>query len=92
VAEVADLTPSGFGLGGLQALERPTLGAMTLGAVSLGTGVSWVDAGIGAGVGYLIAPESKKVAYAVGGGLATGLAGLLGLGGLLVVRYVVDRG
>ena len=69
---------------------QPTMGQVALEALSTGSGAILVDTAIGAGVGYLIAPESKKVAYAVGGGLATGLAGLLGLGGLLAVRYLAN--
>lgn len=71
---------------------KPTLGGLTLGALSASSGSILVDAGIGAGIGWLIAPSGReKTAYAVGGGVATGLAGVLGLGGLLVYRYLIRK-
>lgn len=68
-------------------LGAPTPGGIVLGTLSQSSGSILVDAAIGAGVGWLIAPETKKPAYIVGGAAATGLLGLLGLAGLLGVRY-----
>jgi len=65
----------------------PTPGGVLLGALSQSTGSLLLDAAIGAGVGFLIAPENKRAGYVVGGAAATGLAGVLGLAGLLGVRY-----
>ena len=71
---------------------KPTLGGLTLGALSSSTGAVLIDAAVGAGVGYLIAPKSDKTGYMVGGSLAVGVAGGLGLLGLIGWRYLADRG
>lgn len=76
-------------LGEAQKLQ-PTLGAKTLGTISLSTGSAALDGAAGAAVAYLVAPPSKKVGYAVAGGLLTGVFGLLGLGGTLAWRYFKD--
>lgn len=68
-------------------LGAPTPGGIVLGTLTQSSGSILVDAVLGAGVGYLIAPEAKKPAYVIGGAAATGLLGLLGLAGLLGVRY-----
>lgn len=68
-------------------LGAPTPGGIVLGTLTQSSGSILVDAVLGAGVGYLIAPEQKKPAYVIGGAAATGLLGLLGLAGLLGVRY-----
>lgn len=69
---------------------QPTLGARTLGTVSLSTGSPALDGAAGAAVAYLVAPPQKKVGYALAGGLLTGVFGLLGLGGTLAWRYFKD--
>ena len=63
-------TPLGLGV--------PTPGGIALGTLSQSSGSALVDAAIGAGVGWLIAPETKKAPYIIGGAAATGLAGILG--------------
>jgi hypothetical protein len=62
----------------------------TLGDLSTSTALL-IDGAIGAGVGYLIAPASSKTGYALGGGLASGFFGLMGLAGTLVYRYAIDK-
>jgi len=76
---------------GQRDLLRPTVGAITLGALSSSTGSVLVDMGVGAAVGYLIAPSDEKAGYALGGGAAAGLAGALGLLGLLGYRYFAGK-
>jgi hypothetical protein len=75
-------TPMGLG--------APTPGGIVLGTLTQSSGSVLVDAAIGAGVGWLVAPEAKKPAYIIGGAAATGLLGILGLAGLLGVRYAWD--
>jgi hypothetical protein len=71
-------------------IQTPTgLGATTLGVLSSSTGSLLVDGVIGAGVGYLMAPRSKRGKYALGMGLATGVGGVLGLA--LGVGYLYLR-
>jgi len=65
----------------------PSLGAVGLGGISFGSGSILVDAALGSGVGYLIAPSGEKERYVVGGAVASGLGGLLGIGVLLACRY-----
>lgn len=71
-------------------LGAPTPGGIVLGTLSQSSGSLLVDAAIGAGVGWLIAPKGKQAGYIVGGAAATGILGLLGLAGLLGVRYAWD--
>jgi hypothetical protein len=71
-------------------LGAPTPGGIVLGTLSQSSGSILIDAAIGAGVGWLIAPKEKQGAYVVGGAVATGVLGLLGLAGLLGVRYAWD--
>ena len=61
-----------------------------LGTLSQSTGSVLVDVAIGAGIGWLIAPEGKAPGYVIGGAAATGVLGVLGLAGLLGVRYGLD--
>lgn len=55
--------------------------------VSTSTGSVLVDAGIGAGVGYLLAPTAGRTAYTVAGALLGGLGGIFGLALLGVYAY-----
>lgn len=71
---------------------KPTIGGLTLGALSTSTGAVLVDGLVGAGVGYLIAPKgTDRTGYTLGGALAVGLAGGLGLLGLVGYR-LLSRG
>lgn len=69
------------------AVGRPTIGAVGLGAISAGTGSTLGDGLVGAGIGYLIAPEQDRGPYAAWGAVAGGLGGVLGLGVLIAVRF-----
>jgi len=71
-------------------LGAPTPVGLLVGGLSQGTGSILLDATLGAGVGWLIGPPQKKAAYIVGGAVATGVAGVFGLAGLLGVRYAWD--
>ena len=66
----------------------PGMGAAALGVLSQSSGSMLVDAGIGALVGYAIAPGKDRIGYVAGGAAATALAGVLGLAGLLAFRYL----
>lgn len=83
MAEVQVGTPAGVVS---PAVPAPTLGARTIGTLSMSVGSPVLDGAAGAAIGWLVAPPSKKVGYAVGGGLAAGFFGLLGLGGTLIWR------
>jgi hypothetical protein len=72
-------------------VPQPTLAARALGQLSSSIGSPVLDGAAGAAIAYLVAPPSKKVGYAIGGGLASGFFGLLGLGGTLVWR-AFDKG
>lgn len=65
-----------------------------LGALSQSTGSVLVDGAIGGTTAYFMAPSTAKARYAVGGAVATGLGGALGLIGtvafILATRH--DRG
>jgi predicted cation transporter len=54
-----------------------------LGALSQSTGSVVVDGIIGGTTGYLMAPNDARARYAVGGAVATGLGGALGLLGTI---------
>lgn len=70
-------------------LLHPTVGGLTIGALSSSTGAVLIDAAVGAGVGYLIAPRgTDRTGYMLGGGLAVGVAGGLGLLGLIGYRLL----
>jgi hypothetical protein len=60
-----------------------------MGLLSESTGWVFVDAAVGAGVGWLVAPRGQETGYVLGGALATGLAGVFGLAGLVGWRYLV---
>lgn len=64
-----------------------TVEPLALGALSQSTGSIVIDAAIGGVTGYVLAPERAKTTYALGGALATGLGGLLGLVG--TVGYIL---
>ena len=64
---------------------------VVLGGLTESTGWIVVDAAVGAGVGWFIAPKGQETGYAIGGALATGLTGVLGLAGLLGWRYLVVK-
>jgi len=69
-------------------LTKPTLGSVGLGAISTGTGSTLGDGLVGAGIGYLIAPEQdERLSYSAWGAVAGGLGGVLGLGVLIAVRF-----
>ena len=53
--------------------------SLVLGAFSQSTGSVVIDGTIGAGVAYLMAPRGAKARYTIGGAVATGLGGALGL-------------
>jgi hypothetical protein len=53
--------------------------SLALGALSQSTGSVLIDAAIGGAAGYLFAPKGTKARYALGGAVATGLTGVLGL-------------
>jgi hypothetical protein len=79
--EIAAQRPSGV-------TQLPVgMGAMALGVLSQSTGSVLLDAGIGALVGYAVAPKKERAGYVAGGAAATAVAGVLGLAGLLVYRY-----
>jgi hypothetical protein len=65
----------------------PTLGAVGLGAISSSTGSILIDAALGAGIGYFISPVDEEERYAIGGALASGLGGVLGIALLVGWRY-----
>jgi hypothetical protein len=53
--------------------------SVVLGAFSQSTGSILFDSVNGAGTAYAMAPDNAKARYALGGAVATGLGGLLGL-------------
>jgi hypothetical protein len=53
--------------------------SLALGALSQSTGSALVDAAIGGAAAYALAPRGAKARYALGGAVATGLTGVLGL-------------
>ena len=59
----------------------------TIGALTTSTGSPLTDALVGGIVGYLVAPRSERKAFAVGGAVATGLAGVIGLLGTTFVGF-----
>lgn len=63
---------------------------LALGALSQSTGSVVIDAAIGGAAGYLLAPGTKKSTYALGGAIATGLGGALGLVG--TIGYIIAAG
>lgn len=64
-------------------------GGLVLGVLSESSGWIVIDAVVGGGVGWLIAPKGQEAGYALGGAAATGLGGVLGLLGLLGWRYLL---
>ena len=80
------LDPAGFAQRPI--IPAPTLGARTLGMLSVSpSGSELVDAGLGAVVGYLVAPRGLKTQFALGGAAATGLAGVTGALGTALVAF-----
>lgn len=53
--------------------------SVVLGAFSQSTGSVLFDSAIGATTAYALAPDQAKARYALGGAVATGIGGLLGL-------------
>jgi hypothetical protein len=77
-------------MAGIVYIGAPTPAGALLGAVSQSTGSILLDAALGAGLGYVIAPdEEERVSYTAWGAAASGLGGLLGVAVLLGYRYVV---
>jgi hypothetical protein len=72
-----------------QGLGATPIAEQALGILSGSTGSFLVDGAIGAGVGYFMAPRSKRGKYALGMGLVTGVGGVLGLA--LGVGYIYLR-
>lgn len=70
------------GVGALAPVE-----SLALGILSQSTGSVLVDAAIGGAVGYFFAPQASRNRFAVGGAIATGLGGVLGLVG--TVGFIV---
>lgn len=64
----------------------PSAGELVLGALSGSTGSAVVDSALGGGVGYLLAPRKKRLRYAAGAAVASGVGGVLGLA--LAVLYI----
>jgi predicted cation transporter len=64
-----------------------TVEPFILGAVSQSSGSILIDSAIGGAAGLLLAPEKMKTRAAVGGAVATGLGGLLGLIGTVAFIY-----
>jgi hypothetical protein len=73
------------------ALQAPSAGEVVMGVLSQSAGSFLLDLGIGAGVGYLIAPKDQKLGYAAGVGAATGIAGVFGLLGGVGYRYLLGK-
>lgn len=79
------LSPDGLGLSPDGLGEVPPLAQSP-------TGNSFLDALLGAGLGYALAPEGKQRAmYAVAGGAAVGLAGTVGIMGAIAMKIFVGR-
>lgn len=55
--------------------------------ISTSSGSIVFDAGVGAGVGYLLAPTAARTTYAVAGAVLGGVGGLFGLALLAVYAY-----
>ena len=53
--------------------------SVVLGAFSQSTGSVLFDSAIGGTTAYFMAPDTAKARYALGGAVATGIGGLLGL-------------
>jgi hypothetical protein len=74
-------------------IELPALGpgpmmpktgmGQAMGLLSESTGWIILDAALGGGVGWMLAPRGQETGYVLGGALATGLAGVFGLAGLV---------
>jgi hypothetical protein len=79
-------------------IELPALGpgpmmpkagmGQAMGILSESTGWVLLDALVGGGVGWLLAPKGQETGYVLGGALATGLAGVFGLAGLVGYRVL----
>jgi len=68
------------------------LSGMALRGLTQSTGSLLIDGTLGAAAGYFAAPsDHQRVGYAVGGAVATGLAGLLGLVAILGYSYISRR-
>jgi len=67
--------------------KEKTFGALTTSVLASPA----LDGAAGAAVGWVVAPSNAKVGYALGGGIATGLFGWLGLVGTLAWRYAIDK-
>jgi hypothetical protein len=63
---------------GLSGVAGP-IESMALGAFSQSTGSVLIDGVIGGATAYWLAPRGEKTRFAVGGAVATGLGGALGL-------------
>ena len=79
------LSPDGLGL------SPDGLGA-TPPLASSPTGSTFVDALVGAGLGYAFAETKKqRMTYAIAGAAAVGLAGTVGIMGAIALKIFADR-
>jgi hypothetical protein len=68
------------------------LSGIALRGITQSTGSFLVDGTLGAAAGYFAAPtDRQRFGYAVGGAVATGVAGLLGLVAIIGYSYVNRR-
>jgi hypothetical protein len=85
-SRLARARPLGVG----EPLPPVGMGQAMLGAATASTGNAILDALLGAGVGWVVAPAEARIPYAVGGALATALFGVLGLAGTVGFRVLVS--
>jgi len=87
VAAASQLAPAGLPAGHVNVgLGAPTATELVLGALSGSTGSVLADSALGGGVGYVLAPREKKLRYAFGTAVASGIGGVVGLA--LAVLYI----
>jgi hypothetical protein len=71
-----------------ESLSLPSVGALS-DVASYSTGSVLLDAGVGATLGYLLAPPAKHAVWAGAGAVLGGLGGVFGLG--LLGAYALLR-
>lgn len=74
-------------LSGPMAMPKAGMG-QAMGLLSESTGWILLDAAVGGGVGWLLAPKGQETGYILGGAFATGLAGVFGLAALVGYRVL----